>query len=586
MKLLRVSQWCAVTALAMFGAHVDWDSAAVAQQNQISAEDGVQVLTRGPVHAAFAETVTFDPQPGIVVPKAPPQAIEELPPDQRPEGANVAWIPGYWAWDDERNDFLWVSGTWRALPPGRQWVPGYWGSSGQDFQWTSGYWADAYMSEVQYLPEPPATVEAGPNIAAPSADHIWAPGCWMWNQSRFSWRPGYWVPAQEHWVWVPAHYQWCRRGYVFIDGYYDYSVARRGILFAPVYFNPRVYARQDFTYSPAIAISLSVFGNQLFLRPNYNHYYFGDYYGSNYSTAGFYPWFSFHSSGHGYDPFYTQQRWQNRQNRAWAKSVQTDFQHRVDHEDSRPPRTLLAQQALVRSGGDSIDKRLVVATSLDQLAKNKDGSMRIQPATQEEQQALAKHGREVRQFGAARQQMEAKAAEASTEKPVRESEPTKLKLPKSPILAKSSDQLANDQIPPKAHDAPAPDLKVDPKPRRPAVKAESPKDEPKTITAEPKPEPPKGKPKLTTGEPKVEPKPAPKVDPTPPKVEPKVEPTPPKVEPKPAPKVDPTPPPKVEPKPAPKVDPTPPPKPAPKPESPKAEPKNKPKAEDKDKPKK
>ncbi len=104
-----------------------------------------------------------------MVPKAPPAAIEEVPPEQRPEGANVAWIPGYWGWDDERNDFLWVSGIWRALPPGRQWVPGYWGKSGQGFQWTSGYWADAKVSEVEYLPEPPATVEVGPNIAAPSA---------------------------------------------------------------------------------------------------------------------------------------------------------------------------------------------------------------------------------------------------------------------------------------------------------------------------------------------------------------------------------------------------------------------------------
>src|SRR6185503_2341386 len=94
-------------------------------------EQGVEVLTRGPVHEAFAETVTFDPQPGIVAPKAPRDIIEEVPPEQRPEGANVTWIPGYWAWDDERNDFLWVSGIWRALPPGRQWVPGYWGRSAQ-----------------------------------------------------------------------------------------------------------------------------------------------------------------------------------------------------------------------------------------------------------------------------------------------------------------------------------------------------------------------------------------------------------------------------------------------------------------------
>ncbi len=219
--------WC--VALSLLGLGTAW--ALAAQPGPADAEEGVQVLTRGPVHEAFAETVTFDPEPGIVVPKAPPAAIEELPPDQRPEGANVAWIPGYWGWDDERSDFLWVSGIWRALPPGRQWVPGYWGKSGQGFQWTSGYWADAKVSEVEYLPEPPATVEVGPNIAAPSADDTWLPGCWVWHQSRYAWRPGFWAAVQPDWVWVPAHYVWAPRGYVFVDGYWDYSVgpSRRAV---------------------------------------------------------------------------------------------------------------------------------------------------------------------------------------------------------------------------------------------------------------------------------------------------------------------------------------------------------------------
>ena len=122
---------CVVSALVILGWSFGLDRALFAQPGQADVEEGVQVLTRGPVHEAFAETVTFDPEQGIVVPTAPPAAIEELPPDQKPEGANVAWIPGYWGWDDERSDFLWVSGIWRALPPGRQWVPGYWGKSGQ-----------------------------------------------------------------------------------------------------------------------------------------------------------------------------------------------------------------------------------------------------------------------------------------------------------------------------------------------------------------------------------------------------------------------------------------------------------------------
>jgi hypothetical protein len=54
----------------------------------------VEVLTRGPVHEAFAATVTFDPEPGFIAPRTPPDLIEELPPEQKPEGDNVEWIPG------------------------------------------------------------------------------------------------------------------------------------------------------------------------------------------------------------------------------------------------------------------------------------------------------------------------------------------------------------------------------------------------------------------------------------------------------------------------------------------------------------
>ena len=129
MNILRLTKWCATVAFLSLIATFALNQYCAAQQASVAAQDGVEVLTRGPVHEAFAETITFDPEPGIVAPKAPPADIEEVPPQQRPAGRNVTWIPGYWAWDDERNDFLWLSGIWRALPPGRQWVPGYWGQS-------------------------------------------------------------------------------------------------------------------------------------------------------------------------------------------------------------------------------------------------------------------------------------------------------------------------------------------------------------------------------------------------------------------------------------------------------------------------
>src|SRR5262245_59767479 len=76
---------------------------------------GGEVQLKGPVHEAFAQPGDVPPEAGPAVPKQPPAPVPEEPPDQRPEGANVQWIGGYWAWDNDRNDYLWVSGVWRDV---------------------------------------------------------------------------------------------------------------------------------------------------------------------------------------------------------------------------------------------------------------------------------------------------------------------------------------------------------------------------------------------------------------------------------------------------------------------------------------
>jgi hypothetical protein len=509
-------------AAALLGTAVAWGQQRDAPRDRTEAEDGVEVLTRGPVHEAFAETISFDPEAGIVVPKAAPEAIEELPPDQKPDGANVAWIPGYWAWDDERTDFLWISGIWRALPPGRQWVPGYWAKSGRGSQWTSGYWADAKASEIDYLPEPPQTVEAGPNIQAPSADHTWLPGCWVWNQSRYAWRPGYWATAQANWVWIPAHYIWAPRGYVFVDGYYDYSVARRGVLFAPVYFSSSTYSRRGFSYSPVTVINPAVFASHLFLRPSYGHYYFGDYYGSNYASSGFSPWFAFYSSRSGYDPFYAHQHWHHRSDRDWNRRVEADFDHRRDHEEARPPRTWTAQRERSTRDATSSGKSFVVAASLDDLAKSTEAPIRFQPVAKLERQQISVRGQEVRRAREERQKLETATVDPTGDAPARPVKPVKVKLPKTPIASQPVERLGKDDAPPKANDAPEPDSKIEPKPRKPRGNAES-SPAPKATERVPRPERPAAEPKP----PKVDPKPEPpkaESKPEPPKAEPKEKP--------------------------------------------------------------
>jgi len=465
MNVFRITRRYTLTALVALSTTIGLNQPTAAQQAASPVEDGVEVLTRGPLHEAFAETITFDPEPGIVISKAPPDPIEEIAPDQRPEGANVAWIPGYWGWDDERKDFLWVSGIWRALPPGRQWVPGYWGQTQQGFQWTSGYWADAASEEIEYLPEPPATVEVGPNSDATSSDDIWLPGCWIWRQNRYAWRPGYWTNGNQDWDWVPDHYVWTPRGYVFVDGYYDYSVPRRGVVFAPVYFSGGLRTQRGFSYSPSTVINLGVFTRHLFLRPSYGHYYFGDYYGSTYASAGFSPWFSFHSSHRGYDPIYANQRWQNRTDRGWEQRAKANFQNLRDHKDARPPHNWAAQRALAGRTETLKGRNTRVVTRLEELAQHKDGPYRFKPVDQGERQRFGQSGQAYRKYLQQRQLSEANTASTPGGVPATSAGPERRKFSQSPFVAPPADQVDKNSRPPQRHEVLKPDLTVQPQQR-------------------------------------------------------------------------------------------------------------------------
>lgn len=508
----HASQLCVATVLVGF---IGFNWATAISHAQPSTDDvpGAEVLTRGPVHEAFAGMVTFNPEPGVVISKAPPEVIEEMPPEERPEGDNVSWIPGYWGWDDERSDFLWVSGTWRALPPGRAWMAGYWGKTPRGHQWISGYWADASVRETTYLPPPPATVEVGPNIAAPSIDYGWSPGCWVWYQDRYAWQPGYWAQGRADWDWMPAHYVWTPRGYIFVGGYWDYPIQRRGIVFAPVYFESSYYARRGYVYSPRIVISLGVFSDHLFLRPSYSHYYFGDYYAPSYYQGGFYASFTFHSGRHGYDPFYSRQRWTHRQDRDWERRTETSYHYRRDHEAARPPRTWAAQRNINPSTAESDQNRMLVAAPIDQIAKRKDGDLRFQPVAKAEREKLSGRGREVQQSREQRRTLESNAEAPTPRKSGETFQPAKVEMPRSPIVARPAKELGRNQAPPQVQKAPTPDLKRQPK-SEPAARpqnAERTKPQPEVRQPAPERQPTPKREEAAPRERQVQPEPQPRL---------------------------------------------------------------------------
>ena len=310
--------------------------------------DDLNVLTRGPLHEAFAAAHQADPQPSALVLKAPPQVIDEVPPEYKPDGNNVQWISGYWAWDEAQSDFIWISGIWRDVPPNRQWIPGYWTTEQDGYRWVAGIWAEDSQVELGYLPQPPASIDQGPSTHAPSEDYFYVPGNWAYQNDNYRWQAGHWQPVVENWIWIPACYVWTPNGCVYQSGYWDYEFQNRGTCFAPVQFPQPVYLADNYQYRPAFTIDLSIdFLTHLFVRPGCNHYFYGDWYGANFANSGFRPWVSWSSHSRNYDPlltYYGSRRSSFDRNYNVVQYLTRQHNFYISNRNYRPKPTYKAQQ--------------------------------------------------------------------------------------------------------------------------------------------------------------------------------------------------------------------------------------------------
>lgn len=376
-----------------------------------------EVLTRGPIHEAYAAPVATGGLKPLTVPKAPPPPVEEVPPDVKPEDESAIWIPGYWAWDDDRKDFIWVSGVWRAPPSGATWVAGYWTEVDGGWRWVPGFWTSAETTEATYYPEPPESLEQGPTSEPASPDYFWVPGCWEWRVGRYVWRPGYWAVVQPDWVWVPASYCWSPRGWVFVAGYWDYPLWRRGVLFAPVCFHRPLW-RVGYVYRPAVVVDIGAVTLHLFARPICYHYYFGDYYARVYETWGFYPWFGvYRHRYYHYDPLFVYCRWYyHRHDPRWESHLRGWHRYFQEHEDLRPPRSLAQQQVLnerlrVRPDLDprvarTVASTVTLAAPASEFRKRPDSPVRLTDLSSLTRQRVQQQARELRNVAVQRKQIE------------------------------------------------------------------------------------------------------------------------------------------------------------------------------------
>jgi hypothetical protein len=441
------------------------DQPQAAQNQPPVQQEGLDVLATGPIHEAYAEPVDYNPKPTPVVAKQPPDPIEEVPPDQKPEGENVEWIPGYWFWDDGRNDYVWVSGIWRVPPPDQQWVPGYWNQVQGGWQWVPGFWlavqdqgqqqGQEEQVQIQYLPPPPEPLQAAPSTPQPDPNSVFVPGTWVYatQETRYVWRPGYWVDYQPGWIWVPARYCWTPAGYVFADGHWDYELQRRGLMFAPIYFRERLWLRPSWYYQPSYAVYPDYLLSCLFVRPQAYCYYFGDYFSNTYVRLGFVPWVDFRIGRVGYDPLFSYYRWAHRDDRRWVNDIRTVYESRFRGELPRPPRTLRDQITLVnninvRNTNVNINQ-LNLVNGVAPLTKVNQTFVSLRPVTREERTAHQQFAREVVKVSRERQQTATQllSSGAIPRRPTDRPQVARVPVPRPPLAAREAERSHSDGRP-------------------------------------------------------------------------------------------------------------------------------------------
>src|SRR5262249_3701273 len=149
------------------------------------------------------------------------------------------------------------------------------------WQWVAGFWKPQDQQEVDFLPAPPDPIaEAIP--ASPTAQSIFVPGCWVYRQAHYLLRPGVWIGGCPGWVWIPASYVWTPAGYVFVEGHWDYPFRDRGLLFAPVFVDRRIWVQPGWFYRPSFVVYDAFLLGSLFVRLDHRSYYFGDYFDPSY----------------------------------------------------------------------------------------------------------------------------------------------------------------------------------------------------------------------------------------------------------------------------------------------------------------
>lgn len=159
--------------------------------------------------AAQAQVVVQGSQRNVARQPPPAPQVEVTPPSP---GRGYVWTGGAWQWNGDRH--VWSSGRWQQPPAANQfWVAGHWTQARGAWNYVPGTWRGSMDARVA---PPPQMQEQVP--AAPSPDHRWVPGNWMWNGSRHFWVAGHWEMHQGSASWEPGAWRLRGRTHAWVPG--------------------------------------------------------------------------------------------------------------------------------------------------------------------------------------------------------------------------------------------------------------------------------------------------------------------------------------------------------------------------------
>jgi len=202
-------------------------------------------------------------------------------------------------------------------------------------------------------------------------------------------------------------------------------------------------------------MDLNLLGEHLFLRPSFQHYFFGDYYAASYSAGGFLSSSAFTRGRFGHDPIHAHQVWEHRRDPGWPQRADAAFRDRQDHPFHRPARSWTPIESVREDPVPNPGAPGPLARPCSQLLQRDQSPPRYQTVTGPERTLLKTRTEDVERSRELRRVRETAPPKASGTAPANPG-PDHVRSLRSPIRSLPTRQLPGALSPPKAHRSPRP----------------------------------------------------------------------------------------------------------------------------------